>query len=167
MEQDLTDYEYLGDPDADRTLDFRDHRRQESFVEMAETAKQAAATAPPLEPEQIATLRAVFHASARRPDSELMRWRLRLYCGHVIERTSHISNKTVHQAFTGCARCSECGLYPATIIAAKPLGSPSASAITSTPDAGVPLRRPTRKELEARIAELEAENEALRRHSGE
>lgn len=40
---------------------------------------------------------------------ELMVWRLRLYCGHTIERTAHRTHLTVHAAFSGSVRCTECG----------------------------------------------------------
>lgn len=167
MEQDLTGYEHLGDPDAEHVLERRDHRRQQFFVEMAEAAKRAVAKMPPLKPEQIANLRAIFLTTAQQSDTELMRWQLRLYCGDVVERTAHRSYKTVQQAFTGSSRCPKCGLSPAMIIAAKPLGTAgTAPAITSALRTEDRPRRRTRKELEARIAELEAENKALRREAG-
>ena len=43
------------------------------------------------------------------PPHDLMRWSLRLYCGHLIERTAHAEHRTVDRAFTGSVRCSECG----------------------------------------------------------
>lgn len=49
------------------------------------------------------------------PPNELMRWKLRLYCGHVIERAAHYTHKTLHAAFAG-STSPECGLDPATII---------------------------------------------------
>lgn len=56
------------------------------------------------------------------PAHQLMRWRLRLYCGHVVERTSHIEHRTVHAAFLGGFACPECDFDPATIVAARVLG---------------------------------------------
>lgn len=58
----------------------------------------------------------------RTPDHMLMRWRLRLFCGHVVERTAHREYTTVERAFTVSPRCPECGLDPASIVAARPLG---------------------------------------------
>lgn len=55
------------------------------------------------------------------PDHMLMRWRLRLFCGHVIERTAHRDYTTVSRAFS-LHTCPECELDPATIVAARPLG---------------------------------------------
>lgn len=57
----------------------------------------------------------------RTPDHMLMRWRLRLFCGHMVERTAHRDHTTVERAFT-LSRCGECGLDPASIVAARPLG---------------------------------------------
>lgn len=57
----------------------------------------------------------------RTPDHMLMRWRIRLFCGHVVERTAHRDHTTVERAFT-LSRCVECGLDPASIVAARPLG---------------------------------------------
>jgi len=57
------------------------------------------------------------------PDHQLMRWRLRLFCGHVVERHAHVESKTVHAAFMGGFACPECGLDPATIVAALALGT--------------------------------------------
>jgi hypothetical protein len=51
-----------------------------------------------------------------------MRWRLRLFCGHVVERHAHHTHTTVHAAFMGATACPECELDPATIVAADTLG---------------------------------------------
>lgn len=51
-----------------------------------------------------------------------MRWRLRLYCGHVVEKTSHYTHKTLHSAFTGETRCPECELDPATVVDGEAIG---------------------------------------------
>ena len=54
--------------------------------------------------------------------SDPVEWRLRLFCGHVILlRNSHHTHTTVHAAFMGGIACPECGLDPATIIAAQAL----------------------------------------------
>jgi hypothetical protein len=88
------------------------------------------------------------------PACELMVWRLRLYCGHTVERQAHRSHKTVHSAFTGAVKCTECGRDPSTVIDARAIGlaapSPHASAVPA-------VRKPTRAALERRIEELEAE----------
>jgi hypothetical protein len=90
-----------------------------------------------------------------------MRWRLRLYCGHIVERQAHFTHKTLRAAFTGSVTCSECGLDPATIVDGAAVGLASAPVDASR---SVPVRGPrkkTRAELEARVRELEAEVERL------
>lgn len=114
---------------------------------------------PPLSPASIERLGQILGGPTR-PD-ELMRWRLRLYCGHVVERLAHYTHKTTRAAFTGSVTCPECGLDPASIVDGVVLGladeqSAGKSALS------VVRRKPTRSQLEARVRELEAEVERLR-----
>jgi hypothetical protein len=88
------------------------------------------------------------------PQHELMIWRLRLYCGHTVERTAHRSHKTVHSAFCGSVRCSECGCDPAIVIDALSVGL---AAEPAPPEPAAAPRKPTRAALERRIEELEAQ----------
>lgn len=75
---------------------------------------------PPLSPTRIKNVRRILD-TPRQPH-ELMRWRLRLYCGHIVERSAHASHRTLHAAFTGGAACPECGLDPATIVDGEAIG---------------------------------------------
>lgn len=88
------------------------------------------------------------------PPHQLMRWRLRLYCGHVAERTAHVESRTVHAAFMGGVACPECRLDPATIVAARAIG-PVASA-SEPADPRRPEGRP-RQALERRLVKAKAE----------
>lgn len=119
---DLSEYRHLGDPLAAHVLTRADHRRQADYVATVEHVREMVAAAPQLSNDDIAGLRAIFVRIARQPRSNLMRWRLRLYCGHVIERTARRENKTIHEAFAGECPCPTCGLHPSIIIAATPLG---------------------------------------------
>jgi hypothetical protein len=100
------------------------------------------------------------------PDHQLMRWRLRLFCGHVAERTAHVESKTVHAAFMGSCICPECGLDPATIVAARPLGAAGSPPRTPAPPKPTPADiRTLEKQLtraQAEVARLEAEIGSLR-----
>lgn len=89
------------------------------------------------------------------PSHQLVRWRLRLYCGHVVERTAHAENRTVHAAFMGSVECPECGLDPSTIVAAKPVGRAAEPPASPRP----PDRRAG---LERKLARAQAEVERLR-----
>lgn len=75
---------------------------------------------PPMSPSQRETIARLLGRPT--PPNELMRWKLRLYCGHVIERTAHYTHKTLHAAFAGSTSCPECGLDPATIIDGEAVG---------------------------------------------
>lgn len=109
---------------------------------------------PPMSPSRLDQVRALLTPTAPTAPHELMVWRLRLYCGHTVERAAHRSHKTVHSAFCGSVRCSECGCDPATVIDARAAGL-AAEPIQPEP---VPApRKPTRAALERRIKELEAE----------
>lgn len=112
---------------------------------------------PPMSPgqrERIASLLSVPTAA-----HELTIWRLRLYCGHTVERAAHRSHTTVHSAFGGAVRCAECGCDPATVVDARVIRLSA-----EPPDARpAPVtRKPTRAALERRIDELEAEVARLR-----
>ncbi|MCX6401817.1 MAG: hypothetical protein NTX33_18040 [Propionibacteriales bacterium] len=118
---------------------------------------------PPMSPSQIESISKILESKT--PEHDLMRWRLRLFCGHVVERRAHYTHKTVQAAFSERA-CPECNLDPATVIDAEPIGlvaerpSPSA-AVTPKP------AKPTRIQLETRVRELESELARLRPDASE
>lgn len=107
--------------------------------------------APPLSPSEMERIRALLTPT---PPYELMVWRLRLYCGHTVERSAHRSHLTVHSAFSGSVRCTECGCDPAAVIDARAIGL---IAEPTRPESVPAVRKPTRAALERRIQELEAE----------
>lgn len=147
-------YEQIPDPGGDWTPTKRQIRRQREFEDIREHAVAMAAEAPPLSPAQLRTL-AEFIRN-RPPKSDLVEWRLRLFCGHVVTRTSHHTNTTVHMAFTGTVACPECELDPATIIAAEALCrlGPELSP--------QPMRQPDDASIRRVIARHEQEIEKLR-----
>ncbi|GAA3598501.1 hypothetical protein [Kribbella ginsengisoli] len=111
----------------------------------------------PISPAVAAKLAGIL---SRRPaESELMRWRLRLYCGHVIEKKAHRTHLSVRAAFSGGVRCAECGLDPATIVDAEAIGIRRASQAEPAPRQD----RRTKAELAARVVALEQQVEELMR----
>lgn len=114
-------YVQTGDPDTATPLtkEDREHQRiaESACAAAAETLKRLPRVRP--SEEQIVGLRAIF--SNPPPPTQLMRWRLRLFCGHVTERTCNVDCLDGRSAFLSEV-CEECGLDPATVIAAKPLG---------------------------------------------
>ncbi|MDP8931387.1 MAG: hypothetical protein M3O70_23160 [Actinomycetota bacterium] len=155
----LEDYEQLGDPEAEHELTGRDHREQRTSEDIQERARKAAAMAPPLSTETLEKVAALM--SVRTPPSHLMRWRLRLYCGHVTTQTAHASHKSVHAAFGMGRRCEECGRDPSAIVAARAIGLVGESASS---DLRATMAEPAeRKRIERRIGKLESELAQLRR----
>jgi hypothetical protein len=118
-------------------------------------------------PEAVAAVRTIFESSARRNrehPEDLMRWRVRLYCGHVVERNAHHTSTRLHQAFTGYGAmvCPECG-QEGVIVAAKAVGR-----LDPVPGTPKPRRSPPKLPTTAqRVAALEAENAELRRQLSE
>lgn len=121
---------------------------------------------PPLSPAQREKIGRILRVPKQ--PHELMRWRLRLYCGHVVEKRSHFTHTALRSAFTGSISCDQCGLDPATIVDSEAIGLVEEAPAASTRVRAAPtrrsggLRKPTRAELETRVRELEAELERLR-----
>jgi hypothetical protein len=121
---------------------------------------------PPLSPAQREEIGRIL--GAPKQPHELMQWRLRLYCGHVVEKRSHFTHTTLHSAFTGSTSCDQCGLDPATIVDGNAVGlvkeAPGATTAmrAAPPGRSTGVRKPTRAELETKVRELEAEIERLR-----
>jgi hypothetical protein len=95
------------------------------------------------------------------PDYQIMRWRVRLYCGHIVETSRHCQNDEPTRHGSSSMPCPECGMDPARIVAYEPVGLLAKPPVATT--AQVQPKRPTRKELEERIARLEAELVAVKR----
>ncbi|GGL25398.1 hypothetical protein GCM10012283_04560 [Phycicoccus endophyticus] len=51
-----------------------------------------------------------------------MRWRVRLYCGHVVETTASAERLNYIEGPSDAMACPDCGLDPAAVVATKPLG---------------------------------------------
>lgn len=91
-------------------------------------------------------------------DWQIMRWHVRLFCGHIVEARRHyeMERPTDH----GCSseHCSECGMDPAVIVAYEPLG------LAAEPATAPAAPRPRARSSWSK-AELQAENARLRRSS--
>lgn len=121
MTEYLSGYEHRGDPLAEHILTRAEQKRQEEAERLAEHVRKIVNTAPPLSSEQAATIRRLLSETPT-PPQDLMRWHVRLYCGHVVEMTAHRTHTTISSALVAGSACPTCGLDPATIVAAVPLG---------------------------------------------
>lgn len=91
------------------------------------------------------------------PPHEIMRWRVRLYCGRIATTSCHSENGRPPRFMT----CPECGKSPSTIVAFEPIGLAGEPSFAPPVKPTVPSK-PSRAELEQRIALLEEENGRLR-----
>lgn len=153
--------EYLrhGVPLADYQLTRADHSRQHEAVQVHEWLQRHVAQAPRWSDSICEQMQDLLGPPT--PAWELQRWRLRLYCGHVIEATRLQKSPRPDGGHGDKERCPECGLDPAVIVAFEPLEPVAA------PPPDKRSRMPshsTRKPPGVRRskAELVVENEALR-----
>lgn len=96
------------------------------------------------------------------PERDIMRWRVRLYCGHIVETRRHREKGKPTLHGSSSMKCPECGKDPSGIVAFEPIGLAGQAPSPPKPAASPPPKKPTRAELERRVAALERENERLR-----
>lgn len=113
----MDSYECMPDPGDDWIPTSKQLRLQREREDMRQHAARMASLAPPLSEATVQRLVALL--SQQPSANEMVEWRLRLFCGHVITRMAHRTHKSVHAAFTAAISCAECGLDPATIVAAE------------------------------------------------
>jgi hypothetical protein len=165
------EYRSSGVPLEEYELTRGDHRRQKQSEEISESVRRqveednAKCRADPARAErrrQAFENVAKLMQSFKKADHEIMRWRVRLYCGHIIETEAHYTYTDPLSAGAYGRRCSECGEDRQTIVAFEPIGlrgePPEPTESTPPP----PPKKPTRADLERRVKTLEKENERLR-----
>jgi hypothetical protein len=159
-----TTYKSHGVPLECYELTRRDHRDQRTSEDIAEAVSRMAQqwraeeeADPELRIRRLAGVRKVYEEflSVPVPDCDLMRWRVRLYCGHITVTRRHHTIEDPKLHGSSSMKCPECGKNPSHIVAYEPLGF-----VDQRPVPPPAPRRPTRAQLERRIAELEAELEA-------
>ncbi|MDQ0955669.1 hypothetical protein QFZ24_009592 [Streptomyces phaeochromogenes] len=153
--------EYLrhGVPLADYQLTRADHSRQHEAVQVHEWLQRHVVQAPRWSDKHGEQMQDLLGPPT--PAWELQRWRLRLYCGHVIEATRLRKNPRPDGALGDKECCPECGLDPDVIVAFEPLRAVAAP----PPDkrSRMPSHSARKPPGDRRSkAELVAENEALR-----
>lgn len=149
-------YGSKGVPLDDYELTREDHRQQKQFAGTREAVERMFKDnpPPPLSDHQKARLRELLRPQ---PDYEIMRWRVRLYCGHVNETSRHRENDkpTNHGSVSMC--CPQCGMDPAAIVAYEPIGLRGES-----PQPVMWAKQPSKVTLQSRLKKLEAEADELR-----
>ena len=168
------EYRSSGVPLEDYELTRSDHRRQKQSEESSRWVQRqvdqdiAQCRADPARAErrrQAFEEVAKLMESFKKQDHEIMLWRVRLYCGHIIETKAHYSYTDPISAGAYTKSCPECGEERSTVVAYEPIGL-LAEPPEPEPARPLPPRRPTRAELERRVEALEKENERLRAERG-
>jgi hypothetical protein len=84
--------------------------------------EEAVAKAPTLTPEVRDKIAALLSPVGDRPKPAMMRWRLRRYCGHVVEETADAKYLNSDEAFKVSEQCPECEREPSIALDAEPVG---------------------------------------------
>jgi hypothetical protein len=140
-------------PLEDYELTRRDRQWQRSLQEIQEHARREAANMPPLPDEVLEKV--AMPLSQATPDSQIMRWCMRLFCGHIIQARRHYTMTRPTDHGSSSQRCPECGMDPAAIVAYEPLG------LAAEPTAA-PAAPRSRARSSVSKAELQEENARLR-----
>jgi hypothetical protein len=125
-------YESKGIPLEDYRLTRRDHGWQRTLEQIRRdapllvTESRAAQGLPPTieDPTVLDKIAAMVVETMTDPHrgTKLLRWRVRLYCGHIVETERHRDYRRPTDAGSSSMRCPVCGLDPAAIVAHEPLG---------------------------------------------
>ncbi|GGT10105.1 hypothetical protein [Streptomyces chromofuscus] len=171
QERDEVQYRNSGVPLEEYELTRGDHRRQKQSEEISEWDRRQTEEDDAkcrADPERAERRRQAFKnvaklmQSFKKADHEIMRWRVRLYCGHIIETQAHYTYTDPLSAGSYGRRCSECGEDRQTIVAFEPIGLRGEPPEPTEPKRSSPPKKPTRADLERRVKTLEKENERLR-----
>ncbi|WP_377268520.1 hypothetical protein [Peterkaempfera sp. SMS 1(5)a] len=86
---------------------------------IADWVQRQLAKAPPWSDEKFEAIQELLGPPPH--PSEFVRWRVRLYCGHIREVRRLRSQERPDGGVTHQERCTECGVAPSVIVAFEPL----------------------------------------------
>jgi hypothetical protein len=164
------EYQSYGVPLDTYELTPKDHRDQKTAEGIRDAVKEQAArweAEEAADPELREARRKtdergrnmLFTFASQTHDYKLMRWRVRLYCGHIVETRRHCTIDAPTRHGSSSMPCPEYGTNPARIVAYEPLG-----VVAKPPWATATQRQlqPTRQSIEKRLTKFEAEAKELR-----
>ncbi|MGW1563369.1 hypothetical protein ACWCQ1_43830 [Streptomyces sp. NPDC002144] len=155
-------YLHHGVPLMDYQLTKADHRRQQEAVQLHEWVHRQLAKAPPWSEEKRERVLKLLESLPSPSRRDRQRWRLRLYCGHIIEATRDRKLSRPDEGSWDKELCPACGLDPSVIVAFEPLGSLASPSPKKLSPRKTPTDRRSNAELAAENAALRAELQALR-----
>lgn len=119
---DLSEYQRKGDLAAPFNRTKNVERAQEQAQKLHDYVEEIVAKAPPIPPDARDKIAELLRPYADVPKPGQMRWRLRRYCGDVVEETADEKHFDSDEAFKHLDRCPGCGRKPAVIVEAEPIG---------------------------------------------
>ena len=119
---DLSGYARRGDLSAPLVRTKKVERAQEQAQRRHDWVEEAVAKAPALSPEIRDKIAALLSPVGDRPKLSMMRWRLRRYCGGMVEESAEAKYLNPDEAFKDSEQCPECGRKPSIVLDAEPVG---------------------------------------------
>lgn len=119
---DLSEYQRTGDLSAPFSPTKAVERSQQQAQKLHDYVEEVVAKAPPIPPDARDEIVESLRPYAKAPKPAQMRWRLRRYCGDVVEEAADEKHHDPDEAFKHSDRCPACGRRPSLIVDAEPIG---------------------------------------------
>jgi hypothetical protein len=97
-------------------------RAQEQAQKFHDYVQEIVAKAPPIPPDAREQIAALLRPYGTAPKPAQVKWRLRRYCGDVVEETADEKYLDPDMAFKHSEQCPACGRKPSVIVEAEPIG---------------------------------------------
>lgn len=118
----FSEYQRKGDLASPFNRTKKVERAQEQAQKLHDYVEEIVAKAPPIPPAARDRIVELLRPYANVPKPTPVRWRLRRYCGDVVEETAGEKHLDPDEAFKHSDRCPACGRRPSIIIDAEPIG---------------------------------------------
>lgn len=118
----MSAYQRKGDLPAPFNPTKKIERAQEHAQKLHGFVQEIVAKAPPIPLDAREQIAALLRPYANAPKPAQMRWRLRRYCGDVLEETADETYLDPEEAFKHLEQCPACGRKPSVIVDAEPIG---------------------------------------------
>jgi hypothetical protein len=116
----MVEYSSHGLPLESYRLTRADHRGQADLERKMEWIRIQLENAPPVSAEGLRELMKILGPPT--PDHELMRWRVRLFCGRIVEISRHARNEDPFGSRREHKECSDCDDRDQLIVAYESIG---------------------------------------------
>ncbi len=119
---DLSEYQRKGDLVSPFNRTKKVERAQEQAQKFHDYVEEIVAKAPPIPRDAREQIAALLRPYGNEPKPAQMRWRLRRYCGDMVEETADEKYLDPDEALKHSEQCPACGRKPSVIVDAEPIG---------------------------------------------